>query len=471
MINGTNQLGIINQHIDVARDSLGALSRRKEEANRQIVRVRNNINEEYRNLARFRLDEMAAHRLVTQLDQTDRNVLALLERRATAMKKLEPEIESSAFRQSSLNAERDQAIRKKDALVKRIDEKAAEIHATLSRQEAYQAKEKHVAAETAKAERADRKATQAESDQSEKGNRYRDDQLFMYLWQRRFLTPDYDGRGLIRRMDGWVAEMIGYSEARSNYYMLTELPVRLRGHADRQKKIAEQALRELQAMEEEALNVAEILQNKKALEDTNKTLENLGNRIEEEEQQYDALVKQRVKYSSGEDDISRQAIELQVSGIRNGSIAELYAQAKMTPKPDDDVIVARLRDLKKEEKRVENEIRTFQSQERQQQQSYRELESLRRQYRRRGYDSRHSQFPSGFQLGSLLALLMSGKTSGRDVWDRIDREQKFRKPRTPRGFGGGLFPGGFGGGSMGGGGFGTGGGFGGGGGFRTGGGF
>jgi hypothetical protein len=200
-------------------------------------------------------------------------------------------------------------------------------------------------------------------------------------------------------------------------------------------------------------------------------LDKVEKRIEAAEAQHDALLQRRAELSSGEDDISRQAIELQVSEIKNASLADLHMQAKMTPKPDDDVIVSRIRDLQQEEKSLADEIRTLQAQERQQQQSYRELEELRRRYRRRGYDSRHSQFPGGFELGALLALLMSGKTTGRDVWDRIDREQQFRRPRTPRGFGGGIFPGGFGGG-MGGGGFGTGGGFGGGGGgFRTGGGF
>jgi hypothetical protein len=469
MLNGTDQLGVINQYIDTARKSLGTLYQRKEALNQQLVQTRNNMTAQYRELARFRLDALAVNRLTSQLDQTDSAVLALLERRANEMARLEPEIEQSTDRQSTLNAQRSQAIQQRDELIKRIDERAAQIQADLSRQEGYQAQEKIAAQEAAKAARADRKATQAEADQVEKGKIYREDQLFMYLWERRFLTPDYKSRGLIRRLDGWVANIINYPEARSNYYMLTQLPVRLREHADRQKKIADQTHAELQALQENALNVDDILENKALLEETIENVEKIESWIEKEEDRYDALIQDRSKFSSGNDDISRQAIELQVSGIRNDSISELYMKAKATPKPDDDVIVSRIRDLKEEEKRVESEILALQARERQQQQSYRELEELRRRYRRRGYDSRHSHFPGGFELGALLALLMSGQKSGRDVWGQIDREQRFRKPRTPKGFGGGMFPGGFGGG-MGGGGFGTGGGLGGGG-FRTGGGF
>jgi hypothetical protein len=147
-------------------------------------------------------------------------------------------------------------------------------------------------------------------------------------------------------------------------------------------------------------------------------------------------------------------------------------QAKMTSNPDDDIVVARIRDLQQQEKNLVAEIKKLQAQESQHQKSFQELEDLRRRFRRNSYDSRHSVFPSGFELAALLGMLMSGRASGGDVWDRIDREQRFRQPRTPRDFGGGIFPGGFGGGRGGfGGGFGSGGGFGGGGGFRTGGGF
>ena len=468
MINGTDQLAIINQHINTAHSGLDAIHKRKESANQRLVQLRNQMTEEYRKLARFRLDELTANRVVSQLDETDRVVLKLLERRAQALQELDSAIEQSSAQQVPLNEEREHTIRKRDDLVKQIDEHAADIKSQLSRQEFYQEQEKRVAEATAKAERADTKAAQSEADRDEKGQPYRDDPLFIYLWKRRYLTPDYTGSGLTRSLDGWVAKIIKYADARSNYYMLTELPVRLREHADRQKEMAAQEVQKLHDMEAKALQVEEIIHNRSALEVAQKALEKIESRIEADEENHDALLQQRSTFSSGADDIFRQAIELQLSEIKHDSLANLYMKAKMTPKPDDDVIVGRIRDLQQEEKSIAQEIKDLQAQENQQQLTYRELEDLRRQFRRSGYDSRHSYFPGGFELAALLGMLLSGRTSGRDVWGRIDREQKFRRPRTPRGFGGGIFPGGFGGGSRGGGGFGGGMG---GGGFRTGGGF
>jgi hypothetical protein len=235
----------------------------------------------------------------------------------------------------------------------------------------------------------------------------------------------------------------------------------LREHADRQERLASQEVQKLREMEAAALAVEPITKNKALLQSVQKSLEESESRIEAEEKRHASLLEQRSAHASGSDELSRQAIELQVSEIKNDSLTHLYMQAKMTNNPDDDIIVSRIRELQEQEQGLLAEVQNLQSQIDQQQKNYREIEELRRRFRRRSYDSDRSFFPGGFQLAALLSLLMSGRASGSDVWDRIDREQQFRRPRTPVDFGGGVFPGGFGGGGggMGGGGFRTGGSF------------
>ncbi|MBW2489372.1 MAG: hypothetical protein JRE72_18295 [Deltaproteobacteria bacterium] len=461
MMQGRDQMAIIDGHITTARRDMETSNSRLEAANQQLVEVRNQLAQEFRRLAEFRLDELAAGQLITQMDETDRTVLKLLERRSQTLAQLEREIEQSQATQAELEQERSRVVRRRDELLKQIDETAAEIKEQLGRQETYRNLEEKAAEESNRAERAQKKAAQAEADREEKGKPYREDPLFMYLWKRRYLTPDYSGGGLTRTLDGWVAKMINYADARSNYYMLTELPLRLREHADRQERLAAQAVQKLREMEAAALEVEPITKNKELLRSEQKSLEESESRIEEEEKRHATLLEQRSAHASGSDQLSRQAIELQVSEIKNDSLANLYMQAKMTNNPDDDVIVSRIRELQEEEEELLAEVKNLQSQIEQQQKKYREIDELRRRFRRRSYDSDHSFFPSGFQLAALLRLLMSGRASGGDVWDRIDHEQQFRRPRTPVDFGGGVFPGGFGGGGggMGGGGFRTGGSF------------
>ncbi|MEJ2475354.1 MAG: hypothetical protein P8Y74_15905, partial [Desulfobacterales bacterium] len=93
MMNGTDQLAVINQHMAKARSGLDTIHRRMETANQRLVKLRNQLAEEYRQLARFRLDELAANRVATQLDETDRAVLKLLERRSQELHELDSAIE------------------------------------------------------------------------------------------------------------------------------------------------------------------------------------------------------------------------------------------------------------------------------------------------------------------------------------------------------------------------------------------
>jgi chromosome segregation ATPase len=477
MIHGRDQLAIIEEHIATAQNGIESTNRRLQEAGRRLTEIRNQTAVEFRHLARFRLDELTANRVIARLDETDRAVLNLLQQRSRELGELEAEIQQTLARQSALKAEREQAVRRRDELVTEIDRQAAELRAQLAKQEAFRAQEQNAREAAAKAERAESKAAQAEADREEKGRPYREDVLFMYLWGRRYLTPDYAGRGVARAMDGWVAKLINFADARSNYFMLTELPLRLREHAERQKAIAAEESQKLRELEEQALQGEGLRQKNEALLAARKEIEAIETRIEAAENQHAALIERRAAFSGSSDELSRQALQLQVSEIKNEPLADLLREAKSTSRPDDDVIVSRIRDLKQEEQSLSAEIENLQSDLQRQQKSFQEIEELRRRFRRSGYDSGHSYFPGGLDLGALLALLLAGRTSGGDVWGRIGREQEFRLPRHRHGRGpdGGLFPGGFGRGGAGGFpdifGGGSGGGGIGGGGFRTGGGF
>jgi hypothetical protein len=100
--------------------------------------------------------------------------------------------------------------------------------------------------------RADEKASQSEADLASKGKPYQEDSIFMYLWQRRYMTPDYRGNGIIRSLDDWVARLIDYRKTRADYHMLNELPLRLREHADQAAEEAERQQQALQALERQA---------------------------------------------------------------------------------------------------------------------------------------------------------------------------------------------------------------------------
>ncbi len=466
MLSGRDSLGVLNQHIDRARDDVERAHRRLEELNQRVAAMRSEFAEHYRRLARIRLDEMNASRLIQRLDDTDRAVLQFLERRSNAMRDLESRIEASAARQSELTTRRETQKAQRDDAFKAMEDRYERIKARLSGDDAYEAQTQRASEAAARAEKAEEKAARCEQDREEKGKPYRDDPLFMYLWQRGYLTPEYRAGGLIRILDGWVARLVGYGDARGNYFMLNELPLRLREHANGQKQTADQELQILQALELKAAESDGIPQLRSVLEETEESLHAIDDEIEAEEKRHDELLNQRAEFLSFSDEHSRQALDLYAAQLKDRSMADLQREALATSNPDDDLVVSKLRSLQQEELQLTAAIQKAREDERRSQQAFRELESVRRRFRRSNYDSDLSFFPGGFELAMLLGMLMQGRASSGDVWDRISREQQFRRPRVPRDFGGGIsLPGRFGGGGFrGGGGFGGGG-------FRTGGGF
>ncbi len=81
--------------------------------------------------------------------------------------------------------------------------------------------------------RAEEKLRVATADRAIKRIPYEQDPLFMYLWNRGFGTSEYQANPLVRLLDGWVAKVCEFHQARTDYWMLNEIPNRLAAHVER----------------------------------------------------------------------------------------------------------------------------------------------------------------------------------------------------------------------------------------------
>jgi hypothetical protein len=312
--------------------------------------------------------------------------------------------------------------------------------------------------------RAAEKAAQSEADLASKGKPYQEDSLFMYLWQRRYMTPDYRANTIIRSLDGWVARLIDYQENRADYHMLNELPLRLREHAGQAAEEAGQQQQALQALERQSAEKDGVGTLQTALEKSETRLQQINEEIETQEKRYQELLAQKADFAAGEDKYTQKAVEVMVAELEREDTIELYRQAQATPRPEDDAIVMKLHKLQQEQRETSKRISGLKADRQQQRKALEELTKLRSRFRRSNYDAHFSSFPTNLGLGVLLGEMLRGGRSSGSAWDSIGDGQKWDLPDIggSGGSGGGGF-GGFGG-------FGSGGGFGGGG-FRTGGGF
>ena len=189
MTDGRQSLQVIEQHLNQARSALDGLHERMTQINQQMDSLRQQSNSQYQALAKVRLDEMGAQRVVGRLDETDQTVLRLLEQRGQKVGELTREINDTMVRLGELNARREALGKARDEALARIDDRLAEIEAELAEKPAFKTMHAQLESLVAQAERAQEKAGQAEADRQEKGKPYEEDALFMYLWKRRFQTP------------------------------------------------------------------------------------------------------------------------------------------------------------------------------------------------------------------------------------------------------------------------------------------
>jgi len=478
MNTGRQTLTSIYQTLQKAQQQAQEVEDRIQHATEEIVQLDRSAADHYRDLARFRVNLLAAGNIVQALDAGEQRVVQLLQVRKQAFDELLGKISDSAQQRLTLEAERNQQSLRVDEAAERLDKAEAATQQRLEQDEGYRQQLKKTREVERIAGHAEEKTQLAEQDRVDKGKPYEDDTLFSYLWERGFGTPKYHANPLTRLLDAWVARLVGYQDARSNYHMLLEIPARLHEHAQSVRASADQEYQTLEALELKAQEEDGIPPLQAALDEAEKELAENDAQLEQQQQSQQQLLEQKSDYLAGDDEYFRQMVELLAAEYRRDDIRTLRTDAQLTPLPEDDLVVEKLshiehnRQLARETMEQQRGLMTSHRQ------RIKELESVLNDFKRNRYDSVNSSFKNGDLLTMLLNQFLNGTVARGGLWREIQRQQRTRPSYSnPRfgtgglgrggsiwrggglGRGGSLGRGGFGRGGLGGGSFRTGGGF------------
>ena len=470
MLTGRQTFSSLEHALSDLRREEAELGGRIERITRSLTDLKTRQADAYKELARFRLDNLQADALDGRLDQNARTAGRLMEKRTRDYAVLSDQLRQKEAEHLDLQTVRDNRVEEAEALAERMDGLMEEVDANLEQDEAFQ-KQKARASEAVKtADAAALKAKTALEDRQEKGKAYEADALFVYLWDRGYGTPDYTGRGLVRSLDGWVAGLIRYHDARSNYAMLTGIPERMARHAERCGETVEQENHLLAELSREALSrmAGEDLAGR--IDGLSTGIAGMDDELEALERSVETLQEALQTFSRGEDDDFLKAEDHLSHSLSGDDLRDLWREAIETPSPEDERIVRRIEDHLDRIEELQREIRQDRQLLRDISRRRSELTKVTQKFRRNGYDSWESTFSDNALTTVLLGELVKGAISGADYWARAQGSHRRRKPRGGKvGFPGGSglphsmggFGGGFGGGSGDGGGFSSGGSFGG----------
>ncbi|MBY0360464.1 MAG: hypothetical protein K2X45_01035 [Phreatobacter sp.] len=439
MIPGHSALGGIEGALAEIRQAENQVNQRLDKANRGQAEARAEEAERFRDLAAFRLKSETG--LGGRLTQVATEVRALLALRLNDRNRLDEDIAAIEAEIGRIAAERQDLARRLDEAEERRETVANEAQIGLAGRSDYLAAKSAADAAVQVAQESEKKAALAEQELEEKRKPYEDDPLFMYLWTRGYATQAYEAGNIARLLDGWVAGIVRYNDARPNYARLTEIPKRLREHANRSAGLAVDAHERVKAMENGAFQGTGGEAAEAAIAALRQSLAERDAARTAAEERHKELDDRAAAFARGEDDRFRQSVGLLAETLRREDIDRLYAEALKTPAPDDEAIVGRIRTLRDAQERFEIDARRTRAELADLTRRRAEVSQVATGFRQRRYDADGSVFNNDV-VGALLRGLVTGVISGADYWSRMEQGRRGSRSDNGSWGGGGAWGGG-----------------------------
>ncbi|MCU7883222.1 MAG: hypothetical protein KZQ82_03395 [Candidatus Thiodiazotropha sp. (ex Lucinoma annulata)] len=439
MIPGRQVLASIDQSVNKAHSKIDEFEGQIEAISGQLADQQQAITQDYRELASTHLDWLIDGEMERQLDKTEHQVKALFAQRHEVLSALQREIRSAEDAFELLAAKRTAQVEQVDHAAKVVDDAEAETQARLDQDPDYRHQREKAEVVERKAMHAGEKASRSEGEREQKGDTYRNDPLFMYLWQRNYGLPAYKASGLVRWLDGKVAHLIGFADARANFTRLKEIPERLREHATTISRFADEAFAALKVLDEAAREADGILLLEKTLEESQTRLDEIDSDIGRHEANYQRLLSQKAEFATGDDEFTQKAVTFLAAEFKRDDLMALRNDALNTPFPDDDLIISRMLDREDQRLDLESAIDGFKETIGQHQQRLSELEALRMDFKRNRYDRMGSTFTDDSVIGTVLTQFFAGMLDRGVLWKVLQQQQRYRPRRSNPNFGSGGF--------------------------------
>jgi hypothetical protein len=396
-------------------------------------------DEALKELARVKLDEITAGRLVRNLDASERRAVQLLEAGRHR-------ITSEAERKAATLAEMKLAETARHAAAAQVEQTlaaveaiSADVRGQIQLTPAWQQLANGFKIADDIAGEAEKKAAAAQAELGAKQKPYDDDVLFTYLWRRKFATADYRAGNMARIMDRIVAEFIGFPDVRPNYAMLLEIPARLREHAA-SKRVAAQTLGAQQAdLERAALEAAGFTVKERALTEARYKLAAAEQTLQSKRTELAAIDAVREGLMKlGNEPGYTDALATIAKGDAQDDINQLYAEARRTETTADEAIVRRIEQIDTALGETEQQLQQLRKTAQDIGQRRTEAETVRERFRGAGYDHPHARFGNEVDIGSILGSLLEGAVRSGVVWDVIRGGFRTQGPFERGSMGGGF---------------------------------
>lgn len=422
-ISGPEALRSLDRALDDIRRDEKEMTRLSADAASRIGRLREIEAEQFVALAELRLDPARKTEITGEISRAEKQARAILEKHATQSNELgerldeiDSEIKLIVGKRAKAQAVYEQAEAELDAL-------SGQVFKTLKSDEKYQTQLTTANEIKSFAEQALKKTEVAEKDHEEKGKPYREDPLFMYLWETGFGTNSYSANNLVRFFDKKIADMVGYHNAKPNFSILNEIPMRLREHAERLLADADAEHAKLKKLEDKAFDTAggkTYRLNSEKAEKEITAIDEAQVRLEDER---DELTRKHSKLSEGGDSAYREAVETLTDGLQRETVSELYEAARQTSSREDDLIIRKIDAVRAEILEQDDDISEAKGRLKTLAARRRELEDIEWEFKKSNFDDPRMKFDDDL-VEDLLGEFLKGAITAAGYWGQWQEAQR-----------------------------------------------
>jgi len=407
------------QHeLEVARGQVAA-------AGAQVNDLAKNRTDAMENLARHYLPELTGDAVQKTWAEVRHAISAVLKKKEDHIRRLTDQLsalggrrESSEANLNTVNASLDAATESQGEISKLVsDELAGNSEFSTPSDRAAQAE--------ASLQRAEANLAEIEQDVFRKLPAYENSALFTYLYERKFMTPDYQSRGMTKSIDQWLARYISFRDARQGYEFLKTTPVHM-------KEVIAEDRAALNTVLDELERQRDVVAIKHGLPAAIRRTQELTDRREAIVVDLDSIEAESKKVNderSAIDDTRgmyyQQAIEKFRDLLTNVDQNTLHRRAQATPEMEDDQIVARLQGVDVAIDRSGEEYRQRQQQIEQMNAHLQAVGNLVSRFRAAGFDSARAQFSGTDDVVSMLRDAGNRGERCEEVWQQLRRGQRW----------------------------------------------
>ena len=438
-LSGPEALRSLDEALRDIRREEDEITKRLARSAELVTKFRETESELLRQLAQVRLDPTTQVELTGRLSQAEARAREMLSKHSADLNSAENGLKELDRQIAALAKEREETLAAATKAQAELKALADRVAVEAVKDPAYAEKRRAADNLHEVAEQSLRKTEQAEQDREEKGRPYRDDPLFMYLWERGYGTRNYRENNLIQYIDGLIARMVGFTDARVNFAMLNEIPMRLREHAERQQQIAIAADEEVERLEKAAVDAAGGTATREALEKAQARIAAIDEEMVALEDRRDERAREQRELAQGSDPAFASAVSGLAETLGREDIQTLLADARQTQTAQDDTIVKQIDETRQRALEEDAESRDQRSRLKTLAARRRELEDIQYEFKKQGFDNPRSSFGEDQLVGDVLNDFLRGGITAADYWGQWKRSQNWqgggnaRQQDNPRG--------------------------------------